>query len=119
MDATIKKNVIEVSPVRAHARLRVMRSKTLDIARRLSVPIATYEGEAETRPTDQSDLWKRADHRVSADGDDTRNFDMMVSSAFDLEQEIAFDVGQSPRPRRSEKLRLRQRSQGSAGLHLR
>ena len=54
MDATIRKNILEVSPVRAHARVRVMYSKTMDIPRRLSVPIATYEGEAETGPTDQS-----------------------------------------------------------------
>ena len=30
MDAQIKKNIIEISPVRAHARLRVMRSKSMD-----------------------------------------------------------------------------------------
>ena len=38
MDDTIKKNIIEISPVRAHARVRTLVSKSLDIPRRLSVP---------------------------------------------------------------------------------
>ena len=109
MDATIKKNIIEVSPVRAHARLRIMRSKTLDIARRLSVPIATYEGEAESSPDRSVHLWKRADHRVSSNCDDTRHsgHDGVVrvrSRAGDRLRR-----GTVARPRRSEKFRLRQR----------
>ena len=95
MDATIKKNILEVSPVRAHARLRVMYSKSMDIPRRLSVPIATYEGEAETGPTDQSIYGSEQVTAYRQTLTVPATLDMMVSSAFDLEQEIAYDVGQS------------------------
>lgn len=95
MDATIRKNILEVSPVRAHARLRVMYSKTMDIPRRLSVPIATYEGEAETGPTDQSTYGSEQVTAYRQTLTVPATLDMMVSSAFDLEREIAYDVGQS------------------------
>ena len=72
-----------------------MRSKTLDIARRLSVPISTYEGEAETSPTDQSIYGSEQITAYRQTVTIPATLDMMVSSAFDLEQEIAFDVGQS------------------------
>jgi HK97 family phage major capsid protein len=54
MDAHIRKNISEISPVRRHARQRIAHSKTLDIPRRLSIPVAQYEGGAESAPTDQS-----------------------------------------------------------------
>ena len=95
LSGQIMKNLIEVSPVRAHARLRVMRGKTLDIPRRLSVPIATYEGEAETSPTDQSIYGSEQVTAYRQTVTIPATLDMMVSSAFDLEREIAYDVGQS------------------------
>jgi HK97 family phage major capsid protein len=48
MDDHIRKNIIETSPIRAHARVRVATGKTMDVPRRLSVPIAAFEGEAES-----------------------------------------------------------------------
>ena len=95
MDDQIRKNIIEISPVRAHARIRPMRSKTLDVPRRLSVPIASYEGEGETGPSDQSIYGSEQVTAYRQTVTVPATLDMMVSSAFDLEQEIAFDVGEA------------------------
>ena len=94
LDDQIRKNIIEVSPVRRHAKVRIAMKKSMDVPRRLSLPIAQYEGEAEAAPTDQSIYGSeqvtcyRQTVKVPA------TLDMMISSAFDLEQEIAFDVGE-------------------------
>ena len=95
MDAQIKKNILEISPVRAHARLRIAYQKAMTIPRRLSAPIAQYEGEAETGATDQSIYGSEQITCYRQTVTVPATLDMMVSSAFDLEQEIAFDVGES------------------------
>ena len=80
--------------MRTHARLRILASKSMDIPRRLSVPIAQYEGETEAAPQDQSIY---GSEQVTACRQSVKipaTLDMMVSSNFDLEREIAFDVGE-------------------------
>jgi HK97 family phage major capsid protein len=97
MDNEIRKDITEISPVRAFARVRQAPSKTMDIPRRLALLIALYEGEGEDLPaattqstygTEQVTLFRQT---VSVPA----TLDMMVSSAFDLEREIASDVGES------------------------
>jgi HK97 family phage major capsid protein len=81
--------------VRAHARGRILVSKSLDLPRRLSVPLAQYEGETEAAPTDQSIY---GSEQVTAYRQSVKipaTLEMMISSNFDLEREIAFDVGES------------------------
>jgi HK97 family phage major capsid protein len=95
MDDVIKKNIIEISPVRAHARVRILPGKTMDVPRRLSVPLAQYEGETETAPTDQSIYGSEQVTAYRQTVTVPATLDMMVSSAFDLEAEIAIDVGES------------------------
>jgi HK97 family phage major capsid protein len=98
MDATIKKNIIEISPVRAHARLRLLTGKSMDIPRRRSVPLAQYEGETEAAPQDQSIY---GSEQVTAYRQTVKipaTLDMMVSSAFDLEQR-SHSTWASPLPR--------------------
>lgn len=95
MDNEIRKKISEISPVRNFARVRVAPNKTMDIPVRLSIPAALYEGEGETAPSDQSTYGSeqitlyRQTIKVPA------TLDMMVSSAFDLEREIAADVSES------------------------
>lgn len=95
MDSEIRKKISETSPVRMFARVRVAPNKTMDIPVRLSIPAALYEGEGETAPSDQSTYGSeqitlyRQTIKVPA------TLDMMVSSAFDLEREIASDVSES------------------------
>jgi HK97 family phage major capsid protein len=95
MDNQIRKNIIEISPIRAHARVRTSPSKTMDIPRRLSIPIAQFEGEAEAAPTDQSVYGSEQVTLYRQTVKIPATLDMMVSSAFDLEREIAADVGES------------------------
>jgi HK97 family phage major capsid protein len=95
MDASIRKNITEVSPVRAHARTRIAHSKTIDVPRRLSLPIGAFEGEAEAGVVDQSTYGSEQITCYRQTVSIPVTLDMMVSSAFDLEAEIAEDVGES------------------------
>ena len=95
MDAHIRKNIIEMSPVRAHARVRILHSKSMDIPRRLSVPIAQYEGEGEDSETSQAIYGSEQVTAYRQTVTIPATLDMMVSSAFDLETEIAYDCGES------------------------
>lgn len=95
MDNEIRKNITEMSPVRMHARVRVSPNKTMEIPRRHTIPTATFEGEGDAASNSQSTygseqitLWRQT-LKVPA------TLDMMVSSAFDLEREIAADVGEA------------------------
>jgi HK97 family phage major capsid protein len=95
MDAFIRRNISEISPVRRHARQRIAHSKTLDIPRRLSIPIAQYEGEAETANTDQSIYGSEQVTCYRQTVNIPATLDMMVSAAFDIENEIVADTGES------------------------
>jgi HK97 family phage major capsid protein len=95
MDASIRKNITETSPVRAHARMRVAHSKVMDVPRRLSLPIGQFEGEAETGPTDQSVYGSEQVTLYRQTVSIPATLDMMFSAAFDLEAEIAEDVAES------------------------
>jgi HK97 family phage major capsid protein len=95
MDDQIRKNVVEISPVRRHARVRIAVRKAMDIPRRLSLPIAQFEGEAETGPKDQSIYGSEQVTCYRQTVTVPATLDMMISSAFDLEAEIAGDTGES------------------------
>lgn len=95
MDNEIRKNITEISPVRAFARVRVAPGKTMDIPRRLALPIAYYEGEAEEDQTGQSTYGSEQITLYRQSITVPATLDMMVSSAFDLEREIAADVGEA------------------------
>ncbi len=95
LDARIRKNIIEISPIRAHARVRTAPSKTMDVPRRLSIPIAQFEGETEEAPTDQAAYGSEQVTLYRQTVNVPATLDMLVSSAYDLEAEIASDVGES------------------------
>lgn len=95
MDNEIRKNVTEISPVRAFARVRVAPGKTMDIPRRLALPTAYYEGEAEQDEKGQSTYGSEQVTLYRQSITVPATLDMMVSSAFDLEREIASDVGEA------------------------
>jgi len=94
-DNEIRKNITEMSPVRMFARVRQATSKTMEIPRRLSIPVAQYEGEGETSPYDQSQYGNEQITLYRQTVTIPATLDMMVSSAFNLEQEIAMDVGEA------------------------
>jgi len=95
MDNVIRKNIVEMSPVRMFARVRQATSKTMEIPRRLAIPTAVYEGEGETSPSDQSQYGSEQVTLYRQTVTIPATLDMMVSSAFNLEQEIAMDVGEA------------------------
>ncbi len=95
MDNEIRKNIVEMSPVRAYARNRVAPGKTMDIPRRLTIPIAYFEGEAEQDTSDQSQYGSEQVTLFRQSITIPATLDMMVSSAFDLEREISSDVGEA------------------------
>lgn len=94
-DNEIRKNITEMSPVRSFARVRVASSKTIEIPRRLSIPTASYEGEGEDSDTDQSTYGSEQVTLFRQTVTIPATLDMMISSAFNLEQEIAMDVGEA------------------------
>ncbi len=67
----------------------------MDVPRRLSIPIAQFEGETETGPTDQSAYGSEQVTLYRQTCSIPATLDMLVSSAFDLEAELAQDVGES------------------------
>lgn len=94
-DNEIRKNITEMSPVRSFARVRVASSKTIEIPRRLSIPTASFEGEGATGGTDQSNYGSEQITLYRQTVTIPATLDMMISSAFNLEQEIAMDVGEA------------------------
>lgn len=95
LDSQIRRNITELSPVRLFARTRLLHGKTLDIPRRLTIPTASWESEGETSPTDQSSYGTEQVTTYRQTVTIPATLDMMISSAFNLEQEIAMDVGES------------------------
>lgn len=94
MDSEIRKNITEMSPVRLFAKVRTATSKVMDVPRRLSIPVALFEGEGEAAPNDQSTYGSEQVTLYRQTVKVPATLDMMVSSAFDLEREIAADVGE-------------------------
>lgn len=95
LDNEIRKNITEISPVRAFARVRMAPGKTMDIPRRLALLRAYYEGETEQDELGQSTYGSEQVTLYRQSVTVPASLDMMVSSAFDLEREIAADVGES------------------------
>jgi len=95
MDNEIRKNITEISPVRLYARNRVAPSKTMDVPRRLALLVASFEGEAEQDDTSESTYGSEQVTLYRQSVTVPATLDMMISSAFDLEREIASDVGES------------------------
>lgn len=94
-DNEIRKNITEMSPVRSFARVRTASSKTIEIPRRLTIPVATFEGEGAPSADSQSNYGSEQITLFRQTVTIPATLDMMVSSAFNLEQEIAMDVGEA------------------------
>lgn len=94
-DSLIRKKVLEISPIRRYATSRPMSSKTMTIPLRLALLDSAYEGEAEQ---DNQDASKYGTKTVTAFRHQTTvpvTRDQILMSPFDIEREIASDVGQS------------------------
>ena len=91
----ILKKVVELSPIRAFANQRPMTGKTMTIPKRLALLDSAYEGEAEADNLDASKYGEVSvtvyRHSVTV----PMTTDQLLMSPFDMEAEIASDVGQS------------------------
>jgi len=95
MDNQIRKKVVELSPVRAYATARTMTGKSMSIPVRTALLDSSYEGEAEQ---DGADASKYGEVNVTAWRHSVTvpvTLDQLIMSAFNMEQEVSSDVGQS------------------------
>lgn len=95
MDNVIIKKITEISPVRQVARVKNVGKKTLDVPKRESIPVATYEGEAAAGDDDNSTYGSEqlTAYRLTVTVPYT--MDILGDSAFDLEAEVNNDVSEA------------------------
>lgn len=87
------KEVIELDPIRALARVRTIASKAVELAVRTDIPRATYEGEAEENQEDIGNyrMVTATPYRQSISIPIT--LDLIMNGAFDMEAELIADAG--------------------------
>ncbi len=93
MDTAITKKIIEIDGMRQVARVRTIGSKSLEIPIRDTIPVATFEGEAETGADSVSTYSNKVitPYRQTFTAPVTR--DQLMDSEFDMESEILGDAG--------------------------
>lgn len=94
-DNEIIRQITEISPVRQVARVRTIGKKTIEMPKRTGILQATYEGE--TSPA-QNDISAYGSETLTASALTVNvplTYDMMLSSDFDIESEVAQDVAES------------------------
>ncbi len=94
MDTMITKKIVEISPIRAVARVRSIGSKSLIMPIRNTIPQAQYEGETEEGPEDtqtyQSETLTAFRQTVTI----PITQDLLMDSSFSMESEIMTDAGE-------------------------
>ena len=91
MDSSITKKIVEIDPLRGICRVRTIASKNIELPIRSSIPVATYEGEAETG-ADSTSLYENVTvtpYRQTFTVPATK--DQLMDAAFDMESEITSD----------------------------
>lgn len=93
MDTELRKNIVEISPVRRFARVRVMGGKTLEVPRRIKgLGRAPFEGETETGDEGISQYGQENVTVYRQSWTVPISMDMLMSSAFNMEAEMIEDV---------------------------
>lgn len=95
LDNQIMKKITEIDPIRSIARVRTISSKSMEMAIRNSIPVATYEGEAETGAdsVSQYESVTVTPYRQTHTSPITK--DMLMDAAFDMDSEIASDSAEA------------------------
>jgi len=93
MDTSITKKIIEIDGMRQVARVRTIGSKSLEIPIRNTIPVATFEGEAEEGADSVSTYSNKVitPFRQTFTAPVTR--DQLMDAEFDMESEILGDAG--------------------------
>lgn len=95
MDNVLIKSITEMSPVRQVSRVKSTSSKTLEVPKRTSIPVATYEGEAAAGSDSESAY---ANEQLTAYRQTVTipyTMDLLNDSQFDLLSEIDSDVAEA------------------------
>jgi len=95
MDNMIIKKITEISPVRSVARVRTVGSKTLSIPTRVTIPVATYEGEAAAGGESNSTYGQETLTAYRLTVTVPYTYDQLIDSEFDMESEIMNDVAEA------------------------
>jgi len=95
MDNLITKKIIEISGIRAIARVRTIGSKSLEMPIRNTIPSATYEGESEEGGDSQSAYDNETITAFRQTFTTPITKDMLMDSAFDMEAEILGDAAEA------------------------
>lgn len=95
LDSRITKRIEEVSNVRGSARVRTIGVKTLEIAVRNGIPVATFEGEGEGGKTSQSNYTNETITAFRQTFTTGVTADTLMNGAFNMEGELMTDAGEA------------------------
>lgn len=95
MDTVILKKIIEIDPIRGAARVRTISNKAIELPIRNTIPIATYEGEAETGGDSASTYQNTTITPFRQTHTTPVTKDQLMDSVFDIESEIVTDSGEA------------------------
>lgn len=93
MDNVIVKKIVEIDPIRTVARVRTINGKSLEMPIRNTIPIATYEGEAEEGGDSASTYESETVTPFRQTHTTPITRDMLQDGAFDMESEASEDAG--------------------------
>lgn len=91
----IIKKITEISPVRQVARVQRVGKKTIDMPTRLSIPTATYEGEAQAASESNSTYGSESLTCYRLTTFVRATADQLMDSNFDFESEVSQDVSEA------------------------
>lgn len=92
MEGMILKRIVEIDPIRSIARVRPIGAKSLVIATRTGIPVATYEGEAAAGSNSQATYGSETLTAFRQTHTTPITRDMLMDSAFNMESEIMDDA---------------------------
>jgi HK97 family phage major capsid protein len=95
MDSQITKKITEIDNIRSVARVRSIGSKSIELAIRNTIPVATYEGEAETGDDSASTYENETVTPFRQTFTTPITQDQLQDAAFDMESEITSDAGEA------------------------
>ncbi len=95
LDNVVTKKITEIDPIRGIARVRSITSKSMEMAIRSGIPVATYEGEGDAGGDSASAYESETvtPYRQTHTTPITR--DMLMDAAFDMESEISSDSAEA------------------------
>lgn len=95
LDNTITKKIIEIDPIRSICRVRSIDGKSMELVVRNTIPVATYEGEAEEGSDSASTYNSETVYPFRQTHTTPITKDMLMNGAFDMESEIASDSAEA------------------------